>query len=1140
VVRDATPRPGLGVSRSHDPGKEEIMKRRCRYARMLSSVCVAVAAFLAPAESGQRGSFSPSDASRQQVGGAHPQVVPGVVVVKIASKAVAQSLSTPSTVTGIASLDEKLLRIRAISVQKMFRHKPIPQDSNIPDISRILKVRIPEQVSPIMVARELERDPAVEYAEPVYVRRLADVPNDPMYLSQQHLRQIHAPEAWDIQKGDSTVIVSIVDTGVDFDHEDLAANVWTNEAEANGVPGVDDDGNGFVDDIHGWDFGDNDNDPTDPPAVGHGTHCAGLAAAVTNNHIGVAGVSWNCIYMPVKVSPDDDLGFFVFYGFEGIVYAADNGADIISNSWGGFGYSRMEEEVVAYAHRKGAIVVCAAGNDNAEAFFYPASYGHVISIAAVHVDDRKTSYSNFGPWVDICAPGGDQNVWILSTVPDNKYERWGGTSMATPQVAGVCGLLRSLHTDWTNDQIVRQLLLSADNISALNPQYLNKLGHGRVNAYRALVDSIFQQPDARLALFSFTIDDSSYGNGDCVLERGETILLHCNIQNCSIGYTNSATLQLSCASAGVEILDGTVNPAFFPADTMLQCDFTMRVTDDASAELAGFVLTLETGQGYSREEHFELTVGSMPVLLVDNDRPFSGLPDVEPFFRDVLDQHKILYGYWDVQQLGFPGSETLLKFPIVIISAAWLGNVVNDEQENAVKTYLEGGNSLFISGQDIGEVIWEVVGTEPARAFMRDYLHAEYIAGDSEDPEVRGVAMDPITHGMAFHIWQPGYETDWQAPDVIAPTTGATTIFTYRDGRGGAVKYAGTHKVVYLGFGFEAVDSYQNTGIGDPSAIRTELMMKIINWLNVIEHDPRKDVTRSDTLLTVSARLSGSIQNFQTPTLFWRTDGDSVFSSVGMTDIGQRRYTAEIWAPGSGKSVEYYLETVHPYYTWTSPAEAPAAVHRYPVPAFIVVDTRTVDFGRIDDSTPFRDTTFTVRNIGFSEDSLYVTLDYVNVTPDSAISVSPTMLKLVAGDSAGVTFTVRPPLLAPGYYNARVLITSLFGSGQTEFLKLILFQKVPVGVAEADELPREFGLEQNYPNPFNPTTDIGFEIADFGLVRLSVYDLLGGEVAVLVNEKKGPGRYRVQFDARNLASGVYFYRLDAGSFTSVKKLVLLR
>jgi len=1070
------------------------------------------------------------------------ETIPGVVAVKIHSTATVKSLARARPTTGLGSLDALLQRVGAHSVQKMFRHRPTQPGSGTPDISRILKVRIPESVNPAAVARALERDPNVEYAEPLYVRRALVVPDDPLYTQQHHLPQIHAPEAWDVQKGDTGIIIAIIDTGIDCDHVDLTANIWTNLEEANGLAGVDDDGNGFVDDVHGWDFGDDDADPTVATAgegAGHGTHCAGIAGAATNNHTGVAGVSWYCGLMAVKGSPDADPEH-IYYGFEGIIYAADNGADVISNSWGGFGYSRVEEEVITYAHSRGSVVVCAAGNENQDNAFYPSSYRNTVSVAAVRVDDVKAGYSDHGPWVDISAPGGDVGALIMSTIPDDRYQPWGGTSMATPVVAGVCALVKSHHPDWSNDQVIRQVLLSADDISALNPAYRNRLGHGRVNAYEALTKTTLQEPDARLALLSIGISDSLFGNNNLVLERGETIQLRCDIQNCSIGGTDAATLQLSCASASVEILDGTLIPSFFPADTTLQFEFGVRIADGAVAELARFTLTMETARGYSREEQFELTVGSMPLLLVDNDRPTPSLPDVELFYRDILDTHELLYGYWDVQQLGFPGPETLLEFPVAIMPAVWLGNFVDTTQESAVRAYLDGGNSLFICGQDIGEALWEVIGTVESREFMRNYLHAEYIAGNSQDHEVQGVAGDPITHGMAFHIWQPGYDPDWQSPDVIAPTTGASTVFSYRDGRAGGVKYRGEHKVVYLGFGLEAVDSDENTQIGDPSAVRTDLLMRTIEWLNLIGHDPRRDVMQNDTTFTIRARLSGSVADFQTPTLSWRTLGDSGFSSISMTDLGEQQYSAELAAPDSGEGIEYYLQTAHPYYTWTSPAAAPAALHRYPVPALILVDTETMDLGPIADDAEHRDSSFLVRNLGGSRDSLYVSIDYVNVSPESAFAASPAAFTLEPDSSQSVVLSVKPGLLLPQTYNAIVRVDSRTSSGTRSFLKLIKFTVVTTDDIHDKELLTEYALHQNYPNPFNPSTTIDVALPHTGYVTLRVYSVLGEEVANLLSGDHSAGTFSVMWDATGMPSGVYFYRLVAGQYVQTRKALLMK
>jgi len=211
--------------------------------------------------------------------------------------------------------------------------------------------------------------------------------------------------------------------------------------------------------------------------------------------------------------------------------------------------------------------------------------------------------------------------------------------------------------------------------------------------------------------------------------------------------------------------------------------------------------------------------------------------------------------------------------------------------------------------------------------------------------------------------------------------------------------------------------------------------------------------------------------------------------------------------------------------------------------AFLSVNTQTIAFGAIDVNVPLRDTTFSVTNLGGGADSVYVTLDYVNVTPESAISITPTAFALPGFASQELKFSVHPSLLASGTsYNAVVLIDSRFGTGTTHFEKTVAFTitgtlSVP---AQPSDLPAVFALDQNYPNPFNPMTKIQFTIVNRQWTIVKVYDVLGSEVATLVNEVKEPGTYTVQFDGSNLASGVYLYRMTAGSFVQTRKLHLIR
>jgi subtilisin family serine protease len=275
---------------------------------------------------------------------------------------------------------------------------------------------------------------------------------------------------------------------------DLASKIWANPGESGGgkeTNGIDDDGNGYVDDYRGWNFAYDDNDPTDDD--GHGTHCSGIIAAATNNGTGVAGTNWNAKIMPVKVMDSGGSGYVADCA-AGVVYAANMGAKVISMSYGGYAYTQTELDAVNYAYSKGCVLVAAAGNDDVQTLSYPSAYPNVIAVAATGTNDAKASYSNYGTWVDVSAPGGedlsDYHAWILSTCwftgESNKYGWMCGTSMATPFVAGAASLIRARYPDWSPFLVRQALENSCDNIDSLNPGYEGKLGKGRINVYKAL------------------------------------------------------------------------------------------------------------------------------------------------------------------------------------------------------------------------------------------------------------------------------------------------------------------------------------------------------------------------------------------------------------------------------------------------------------------------------------------------------------------------------------------------------------------------------------------------------------------------------------------------------------------------------
>lgn len=315
----------------------------------------------------------------------------------------------------------------------------------------------------------------IEYVEPNYIVNADILPNDPDFGELYALHNtgqdggtidadIYAAEAWNLQTGGS-VVVAVIDTGVDYNHPDLADNIWVNEGEIPGN-GIDDDGNGFIDDYRGWDFNNNDNDPQDDHS--HGTHCAGTIAAVGNNGIGIAGVNWHAKIMPLKFLSSGGSGTTAD-AVSAIMYATMMGAKVMSNSWGGGGFSNALRDAIEAAKEAGIIFVAAAGNsagDNDLLPHYPSSYDseNVIAVAATDRNDELASFSCYGlESVDIAAPG----VSILSTAPDGGYKYSSGTSMATPHVAGAAALAMAHWPSSSSEQIISAILDGSDPLSSL-------------------------------------------------------------------------------------------------------------------------------------------------------------------------------------------------------------------------------------------------------------------------------------------------------------------------------------------------------------------------------------------------------------------------------------------------------------------------------------------------------------------------------------------------------------------------------------------------------------------------------------------------------------------------------------------------
>jgi len=480
-----------------------------------------------------------------------PEFVPGEIIIKFRDVDVNLSTSPDGFLTtGIASVNMLNMECGVTSAEKT-----VYSDPGSP-LSNAYKFILDDDADVTCIVKKYNNDPYVAYAEPNYIYYLSGfvdennfafqkvhthddkrrIPDDPYFDMQGGLNQLNdcdidAPEAWGIETGDPDIVIAILDTGVDYIHPDIADNIWVNPGEDlnnNGVVDpsdfndIDDDNNGLVDDIRGYDFiGDvagydfirgvatnvsPDNDPMD--FYGHGTHCSGIASAVTNNGIGIAGVCWNCKIMPLRIVENSEIDGWI--ASQAIVYAANEGADIISMSWGGCAASQEMEDVIGYAYNRGTVIIGAAGNDYTSSKSYPAGYNNVIAVSASDSNDKIAFFSDFGSWIDVAAPGVD----ILSLraegtdmygdgthIVDGYYYVASGTSMSCPHVAGLAGLIlsraRRIDLDLSPLEIKTILRSSTDPV-------LSNIccGLGRVNAKKAM-----QKIAAITADLSSNLDD---------------------------------------------------------------------------------------------------------------------------------------------------------------------------------------------------------------------------------------------------------------------------------------------------------------------------------------------------------------------------------------------------------------------------------------------------------------------------------------------------------------------------------------------------------------------------------------------------------------------------------------------------------
>ncbi len=897
--------------------------------------------------------------------------------------------------TLVENLNKKLKQPFIEKIRKAFPvSKTLFKGSS--SLQRIFYLTTNNKESPFEITKRLLAIPEVEWVEPKYIRKVCYDPNDSLFVAgnQLYLNVIKAKEAWEITKGNKEIVIGIIDTGVDIDHPDLAANIYINKNEIPGN-GIDEDDSGeYIDDTNGWDFGGSNGTPDNDPREDytnkngyHGTHIAGIASAVTDNYYGISSIGFNCTILPVKVSQDgyrdeNDIPRIIF-GFEGIKYAVDKSSKIICCSWGGYEYSKFEQEIIDYAVSNGVLVVAAAGNDDSNKPFYPASYKGVLSVGWTNNDDTRSIASNYGEFVNVMAPGtAIYSTWPTISGQNPPFHYAGGSSMSAPLVAGLAGLVISKYPNLTAGQVAERIRVTCENIYSKNLSlYNNLLGSGRINAFNAVSESEIH------SLRATEVNLIELANHTIQLEDTTAI---------EITFTNylkpiiNATVTISSRESYVKIVKQTFETGFLNELGTIKTakdNFLFTLTKEAPQDTTIYFLLEYESQGYSDFQWIPVSI-NLSYRTHDNGKIIASVTSKGNLgFSDYKK---------NVKGEGFKylsGNNLLYEGAILYgTSSSKLVDCVRitDEQSNDFNIL----KSISIRRNNSINESYSLINDDNAKTSKLGILTHFYSYTFNSTPDDSYIILHFVLENTAQTETQNlfmGYFLDWN---------------------------------------LLSTDFYSDTTAFDP----TDNFAYVFN-------------KKQNVVFVGAALLSPQHLGYMGINNQWRV-GEVIFED-GFDDV-------EKW---------------------------------YSISNGIV-------------------------NNGVGGDvSVVISGGPVNILPGRKEKF--TFVIAAASNKEELRQVIR---------KSRDKYNSFISSVET------IDQQIPYNIV----------LHQNYPNPFNPKTIIGYQLSKAGYVTLKVYDILGREIARLVDEFKLPGVYAEELYAKSLPSGIYFYRLTSSNYSQTKKMVLLK
>lgn len=601
-------------------------------------------------------------------------------------------------------LKEKLLpQLDVIAFEQMFPGVKQPKVKKskhgfpMVDLSTTYIVRYSNE-SPIKkIVDQIIASGMVEYAAPMIKEEpmALYVPNDTnaqVGKEQWHLAKVKAYEAWNIEKGDTNVFVGIVDSDINLNHIDLKGNIKLNYADP--INGIDDDKDGYIDNFNGWDIANNDNDPnaktvkvwtgTDSvyrTGIGHATLVAGASNGHTDNKYGIAGAGFKTKYLPVKVMKDEDAYTKIFsHSYYGFIYAVEHGCKVINLSWGSKNsYSPMIQDVINYGvYNFDVLVVASAGNTNEEAFYFPASYENVLSVAASDASDTKATFATYNTEVDICAPG--TNIY---TTTGGNYWYQKGSSLSAPIVAGAAALLRSKYKNFNALQISELLRVTADVIDTLpsNLQFKGKIGKGRLNMYRALSDTV---PSIRMYANNLS------GSFIPAHAQKETLDVVCNFVNLLLP-TKNLVVKLKSLSNSVKVIDSiSVLNVISTMDSVTNLHDLFKIEIDPTGPI-NEVVTLKveySDEKYKDYQYFYIQINPNYLSISTNSVTLTETSIGRLAFNNIYSTFKTGDGFV------YKGQNLISESGLIVASSA-------SNLSDCITSALNNANSDFVSKKNI-------------------------------------------------------------------------------------------------------------------------------------------------------------------------------------------------------------------------------------------------------------------------------------------------------------------------------------------------------------------------------------------------------------------------------------------------------